>query len=52
MESGTELRLRQGARLESIERKRGVQSIGTWVGRRSRQDTTGALGSSNDGPYV
>ena len=48
----TELGLRPGARPEAIERKRGVQSIGTWVGRRSRQDTTGALGSSSDGPSV
>ena len=52
VKSGIELGLRPGASPEAIERKRGVQSIGAWVGRRSRQDTTGALGSSNDGPSV
>ena len=52
MEPGTELGLRPGARPEATEHKRGVQSIGAWVGRRLRKDRTGALGSVNDGPSV
>ena len=44
--------LRPRARPEAIERKRSVQSIEAWVGRRSGKDTTGALGSSNDVPSV
>ena len=52
VESGTELGLSPGARPEAIEQKRSVQSIGAWVGRRSRKDKTGALGSGNDGPSV
>ena len=52
VESGTELGLRPGARPEAIERKRGVQSIGAWAGRRSRKDRTEALGFGDDGPSV
>ena len=52
MESGAELGLRPGARPEAVERKRGVQSIGAWMERRSRKDRTGVPGSGNDGPSV
>ena len=52
VESRNELGLRPGARPEEIERKGSVQNTGAWVGRRLRNDRTGARGSGNDGPSV